>query len=184
MSVTHTTTRKSAIDVRSLIATIPRVLQGRTIDHHRVAEYFWAAFARSFFTSLQRSYEARAKGYSDELGNVWLPLAASTIRRRMSPKFIARYPRSAALEILRVSDRLYNSLSPGAYSGGTYQTVSVDQIFNWTTGRITIGTKAPYSIYVNARRPLLPQPIELFVHRATVAGTEAMRDRLATIFRT
>lgn len=59
--------------------------------------------------------------------------------------------------ILRVTDRLLNSITPGRYvaSSGVYSPPT-EQIFTIRSDSVTIGSKVPYAKYVHRKRPLWP----------------------------
>ncbi len=57
--------------------------------------------------------------------------------------------------ILRVSDRLMNSLAPGSLSGAEY-IAPTEQVYQRHWGSITIGSKVPYAAKQHNTRPLWP----------------------------
>ena len=58
--------------------------------------------------------------------------------------------------ILRVSDRLVDSLSPGEVHNKTYVPFTKDQVADVNRQTLTFGTKVPYAARQHATRPLWP----------------------------
>jgi hypothetical protein len=87
--------------------------------------------------------------------------------------------------------RLVQSLEPAPLMGdGSYRPINSDQVIRGSgTGvtvsvpnsTLTIGTKVPYSEYVDKQRPLWPRRIGVWMDRATDAGRDAILEHLAKI---
>lgn len=84
--------------------------------------------------------------------------------------------------ILRVSDRLYLSLSPGKFNPASgYQKKNSRQVFQLQSGKLIIGTNVPYANFHDDSRPVWPEEIGEWIDRAMTAGQEAVYNRLIMV---
>lgn len=89
---------------------------------------------------------------------------------------------SRDVPIMRVTDRLIKSISPGDFTKtGGYRKRNRDQVFELQKGTLTIGTKVPYADKHDKTRPVWPNNIELWINRAIEAGRDAVMNRLQEI---
>lgn len=68
--------------ISKLITDLPSIINGRKPDKFRIRDAFWAAFTREWFILLHKSFSRKSDGQSDEFGQLWKPLAKSTIAQR------------------------------------------------------------------------------------------------------
>lgn len=88
------------------------------------------------------------------------------------------------LRIMRVSDKLYLSLSPGKFNPGSgYTKKNSNQVFQLMKGWIKIGTKLPYAEFHDDSRPVWPEDVEKWMDDALEYGTNAVYARLLTVFK-
>lgn len=84
--------------------------------------------------------------------------------------------------ILRRTDRLIKSLSPGNFDPSSgYRKSCKDQIFILSRGKIILGTNVPYAEMHNKTRPIWPENIDEWLDKAVEAGTDAIYERLGEI---
>ena len=104
---------------------------------------FWKKYAKLRLTM----GDAKAKQSAARMA--WAILKAAGAKTRLSV-FGRR-----KVKILRLSDRLYDSLCAGTLSGNRYYKPR-EQIFDYLNGELTMGTGVPYSSHQNKRRRLIP----------------------------
>lgn len=78
--------------------------------------------------------------------------------------------------LLRVSDRLYKSLSPGTLSGGRYYKPA-EQVFETEGRTLVLGTSVPYAAKQHKTRPLFPSMDKIrpwLLEAATVGSNAAL----------
>jgi hypothetical protein len=154
-------TRLPVSEVKRRFAEIPYVLMGRKNDPKGLRRYFFAVLARLLFQRISAAYDIKAKGGTDSLGVTWRSLAPATIKRRLSPKYLNKFPLSAKLWIMRLSDRLFQSLEAGFLSpGGFYYPPNADQLFEIRGAGLSLGTRVPYANAQHVARPLWPEKMQ------------------------
>lgn len=75
------TTIKSSLskaEVKKIIDSIPGVIAGRERDPHKLHNKFWGAVALSMYESLNKAFEDKAQGGTDDLGHSWDELTERT----------------------------------------------------------------------------------------------------------
>lgn len=87
------------------------------------------------------------------------------------------------LLLMRVTDKLYVSLSPGNLTATGYQKKSRDQIFVISKGTLTIGTKVPYAQVASQKRPLWPEDISKWIDGAVEFAMETVLEKIQSIVR-
>lgn len=86
------------------------------------------------------------------------------------------------VEIMRVSDKLYLSLSPGKFNPSTgYKKKNSRQVFELRRGVVRIGTEVPYAAFHDETRPVWPDNVDEWIDKAIEAGTNAVHARLLTV---
>lgn len=167
-------------EVKRRFAALPAILSGQARDPHGLKRYFHAVLARFLYQKIHAAYRVKALGGSDELGNSWRPLAKSTIKRRLSPSYLEKFPKSAKLLILRVSDRLYRSFRPGRISGSDYVPVT-DQLYDITPKGFEIGSTVEYAAFQHKKRPLWPRYMKAWIKEGIDVALGYVFERLARI---
>lgn len=86
------------------------------------------------------------------------------------------------LLILRVSDRLSESVAPGKFDplNGYYKR-NRDQVFILSRGRIELGTQVPYAAQVDKTRRLWPEDMAPWIDRAVAFGRDKVMDKVVSI---
>ncbi len=116
--------------------------------------------------NIQRNFVMKAvPGGTGEDGQVWALHAAATIRKRMAKAVKGKKGKRRAaaaagqILILRDTDALFNSLSPGAGAKSNHMpSVKAHGIFRLDPGSVTVGTNRVGAIYHHEGRfPPLPQ---------------------------
>lgn len=89
------------------------------------------------------------------------------------------------LLIMRVSDRLCESVAPGKFNANIgYSKRNPDQIFIIHRGSVTLGTQVPYVGAAEEKgRDIWPEDIDLWIDRAVGFGRDVVAERLAVILR-
>ena len=151
--------------LKARLAQLPGIITGRLPDPFRLRPLFFAVIARSLFRSIYEAFKLKSLGGTDNLGASWRGLKPSTKKRRLAPSLLSRFPLSAQLYILRVSDTLYDSLKPGSIAGSQYRPAK-NQLYELTTRALELGTTVNYAEYVNRRRPLWPARIARWIQSA------------------
>lgn len=86
------------------------------------------------------------------------------------------------LLLLRITDNLYASLSPGKFNPESgYSKVSRKQIFIISRGKLTIGTNVPYANMVSAKRPIWPEDISRWLDEAVDFAMDAVMSKIQTV---
>jgi len=75
-------TSRSKKFVNTVTRNIPNYINGSVPDSYNIGKVFWSTLIRGIFTRIHRSYEIRAAGGTDDLGNSFPPLKKETIARR------------------------------------------------------------------------------------------------------
>lgn len=84
--------------------------------------------------------------------------------------------------ILRVSDKLFLSLSPGKFNPSSgYQKKNSRQVFQLQGGKLIIGTNVEYASFQDDSRPVWPEEIGTWIDRALSAGHDAIYNRLLMV---
>jgi len=162
MSVEIRIRREQLTKARSLVANLGLILSGRQPDKLQIRDAFWGAFIHSLSQKIHTSYLKRSQGTADDLGNTWQPLDPATIKRRLSPSIQRKFPLAGEGLIMRLSDDLSRSLSPGTFDGFQYVPAS-NQKFEINSQGITFGSTLPYANRQNASRELIPDNIEPWI---------------------
>jgi hypothetical protein len=170
--------RLPATEVQRRLKNLPKILSGTAPDPDGLRQYFFAIVARYLFNKIHAAYRIKAMGGTDELGNTWRALRPATIRRRLAPKFVARFPKSAELQILRITDTIFNSLQPGRISGTQY-TPRPNQLFELDRNELRIGTEVEYAPFVNKKRRLWPARMRPWINEAIDIATSKTIERMA-----
>lgn len=132
------TVRASRQAVRAAIESIPQeMMAGSTTANNMMLRA-----GNSLLLRVQRAFQAKMHGGTDETGLRWAPLAPSTVAR-------ARKNRIRPLEILRDTSQLLASLTPN--SG------SPDQVARADRGEVKLGTKRRGAIFHHEGTRNLPQ---------------------------
>jgi hypothetical protein len=104
-----------------------------------------------FFSNLKRLAskigEAKAKAQASQIA--WAVLKSMGAKTRLETLG------NRKVDIMRVSDRLIKSLTPGRINEVSY-TFPQDQIFEVSQSEISIGSKVPYAGYQHKMRPFWP----------------------------
>jgi hypothetical protein len=171
--------RLPAREVHRRIAELPLVLSGSKPDRSGLRSYFYAQVDRSLMGLIHEAYRIKAMGGTDSLGESWRALATKTIKKRLSPNYVARFPLSAKLLILRVSDTLFKSLAPGWLVGDDYKPPE-NQLYKLTRGGLELGTQVHYAQAVHKHRPLWPDELDHWLSHAIDVALGNTLERLAT----
>ena len=123
--------------------------------------------------------------YKDKIGNVEAKKLAGQLAWTRLKNQGAQTKRETLgnrkVEILRISDKLYLSLSPGKYDATSgYQKKNSRQVFQLQAGKLTIGTNVEYASYHDDSRPVWPDEMGVWIDRAMSAGHDAVYNRLVT----
>ena len=78
------------------------------------------------------------------------------------------------IPILDKTGVLKRSLFPAPLSAGVYFPIDPNQIYRYSGGRLTIGTKVPYAEYVDMRRKLWPEDTSAWEARAATQARNAI----------
>ena len=158
-------TRLKSGEIKKRFALLPKIIAGQAADPYNVRAYFFALVARYLYERIHEAFIVKAAGGTDSLGNSWRALKRSTIKRRLSPKFVQMYPQSAHLLINRVTDRLLNSLAPGQISGHNYIPPR-EQLYLLKINELILGSDVHYSGSVNKLRRLWPRNMKRWISDA------------------
>lgn len=157
--------RLSAREVRKRFAELPAVLSGTKPDRDGIRSYFFAVLARELMSLIHKAFRDKSMGGSDSLGNSWRGLSPKTVKRRRRPSLIDRFPLSAKLYILRVSDALFRSLAPGRVVGDDYHPPE-NQIYKLTKSGLALGTELHYAAVQHRKRPIWPEEMLPWISEA------------------
>lgn len=130
----------------------------------------WKAIFRSTLGRLLRQAVPIAEAKEAAGRTAWAVLKARGAKTKLHTLGTRNVP------ILRVTDRLVDSLSPGRVSSHRYIPFNRDQIAKWQAQEFTFGTKVPYAVHVHKTRPLWP--IQHEQARWHQAGLSAGRDAM------
>ena len=167
-------------EVKRELSKLPGIISGRLPDPDGLRRFFFAVIARVLFQKIHKAFDTKSKGGTDELGNSWRSLKRSTEKRRSAKGIVAKYPLSAKLYILRMSDSIYNSLAPGNIAGHDYRP-SKDQLYELTSAGLRIGTEVEHAKYVNKKRPLWPKKMKPWIAVAVREATNQTIARMAEL---
>lgn len=180
MADLYVRTRLPVSEVRKRFAEVPYVLMGRKNDPKGLRKYFFAVLARLLFQRIQEAFDQKSRGGTDSLGQTWRALTPKTVRRRLSKKYIDQWPLSAKLYILRLSDRLFQSLKAGTLSPmGFYYPPHPDQLYKLTGASLAIGTQVPYANAQHANRPLWPERMQPWLEECADIAIGKVMERIA-----
>lgn len=108
----------------------------------------WKAIFRSVFVKLRLSMgDDRAKALAGK--SAWAIMKSKGAKTRLD--VLGR----RKVKLLRISDRLFDSISQGTLNGNRYYK-PYEQIFKYETGELEIGTNVPYAKYLHKRRRIIP----------------------------
>ncbi len=156
-------TRRSKAEILREIRKLPQTA-GKSKD-------FMTRLGMAVFEQIALNYRRKARGGTDANGLRWKSLAPYTLamrKKREGLLFKRARVTIAGVEILRVTDRLLDSLTPGAPAeqGGVSSAVA-DQIFRIGDGELTLGTSVEYAVFQHEgfppkvpARPLWAKPEE------------------------
>ena len=80
--------------------------------------------------------------------------------------------------IMRVTDRIYDSLRPSGAGGFGYRPVK-DQIYNQVGTQLEIGTMVEYASFHEATRPVIPLNMDQWIEQGISAAMEAVMNHIA-----
>jgi hypothetical protein len=168
----------SAREVYRRFAELPGILAGSANDPRGLRCYFFSILARELMTLIHEAFRVKSLGGTDSLGESWRSLATRTIRKRQQPRYIQKFPLSARLMILRVSDTLFKSLAPGELVGDDYRPPT-NQLYRLTREGLYLGTNVSYAKYVHKTRPLWPAELQSWLDYAIDVALGYVLERLA-----
>jgi hypothetical protein len=131
----------------------------------------WRAIYASTLAKLSAMGEAKAASKAAELA--WAILKSEGALTRLQVLGGRTVP------ILDSSGRLKASLAPGGRHRGRYYPPK-EQIAEFQSGRLILGTTVPYASYVNKRRPIIPptRRMGLWIRRAASRAGAALHREL------
>lgn len=149
---------------------LPAVLSGRKSDVSGIGKTFRSHFTNTMFGKIHQAFYIKAAGERDEIGYKWKPLAPATLKRKTKP------PRKG---ILRITDKLSDSLKPGGVSGQTYRKSPGQHVKNTPRG-IEIGSNVLYAAPQHKRRRLWPsvQRMQPWIQEAAKKAAEEVAKEL------
>lgn len=174
------TVRIPAREVKRRFAELPAVLEGKLPDRHGLRPLFFSLIAKFLFQKIHTAFRLKSMGASDELGNSWRSLSTKTVKRRLQPSVLDRYPQSVRLFMLRVSDTLFDSFAPGSVTAGSYRPVP-NQLFRLERNSLSLGSLLRYAKYVHKKRPLWPKVMKAWTAEAVDHALGIVMERLAYI---
>ena len=166
------TVRGDARSIKLMLRNLPAILTGKTAAHTRIREAFIGGFSRRMMELVHRAAIRKSNGGTDELGESWKPLKRSTIRWRRSRRIASKYPRSRQLKMMRLSERLFDSIKPGSFNGTIY-IAPEEQVFHFTRGLLTLGSSVPYAERQFSMRSPFPKNINPWLVDAIRYGLRA-----------
>ena len=140
-------TRVPKQDLRERLRNLGAILAGRRSDPHGIGRAFRAFLTQACFELWQKSYRQKAAGGPGLDGRHWKPLSPRTLATPTFPK---------RKGILRVTDRLYKSLTPGVVVNGDYYKGNQDQSVTMQATKLTLGTSVPYATKHNKGTGRIP----------------------------
>jgi len=161
MAVSRVHTRKTSFELRGLVRDLPQILSTRqkklSPQLSKLRELYWSTFAYHFFKKAHKNYVIKSKGATDEFGVKWKPTKGFKKRGAGSKLLELTKLRNKTQEklILVKTGRLRDSFRPGKLAGSSYIPSGVDQLYDFTKGRIKLGSKVPYAKEHDPKRPLL-----------------------------
>ncbi len=173
-------TSKPGKEVKALLRGLGSILSGRKEDQYGLCPVFYGVMAKELYKRISAAYAKKAEGFTDDLDNEWAKLAPRTVKNRLSAKLVNRYPLSARLLILRVSDALYSSLHPGEFDGSTYHP-SKEQIFHYNRGKLKLGSRCSHASYAHAKRPLWPEEMDPWIQASIDLAMQAVTERIKEV---
>lgn len=135
---------------------------------------------KAIFASTMKKLIARGMGVDEAKGKAaqvaWSIMKSKGALTKLSVLGNRKVP------ILRVSDRLYKSLSPGTLSGGRYYKPA-NQVFEIQGKTITLGSSVPYAAKQHKTRPLFPSinKIKPWLLEAAVVGSNAALEHVRSV---
>ncbi len=170
--------RMPAREVYRRFAELPAILSGTKTDARGLRNYFYAVMARELFSLIHEAFRAKSHGGTDSLGQSWRALSTKTIKKRTSTRYINKFPLSARLLILRVSETLFKSLAPGELVGDDYSPPK-NQEYRLTREGLYLGTNVSYGKYVHRDRPLWPEDLKHWLDHAIDIALGYVLEKLA-----
>jgi hypothetical protein len=129
-------TRKSKAEILRIIRSLPRSLGA--------SQAFLRRVGLALLGQIEKNYRIKAKGGTDQCNLRWKPLSPFTLQmRRKAGKVKSTVPPD---EILRVTDRLLDSLTPAGDPESTAISLNPDQIFNVEKNAVEVGSAVEYAI--------------------------------------
>lgn len=167
--------RLSLADAVNRLRRTAGELSSRTPDRSDLRLKFAAHLARNVLDRVHQGFTRKSLWVADSLGNRWPPLRPATIRWRLSPSVVRRWPLAARLWMLRVSDRLYQSMAPGMVQGASYIPPHPDQYASISPTKVEVGTLVSYAEYQAAKgRPIFPRDMDQWVQEAAREAMETV----------
>lgn len=154
---------------------LPAILVGKAEDPDGLRQTFIAAFTHRLLEKISEAYLDKSAGGADELGNKWLPLSERYAKRKSSAWFLRKYPNSIPNAIMRLTDKLLQSWSPGDFNTLRYFPPK-NQVVEFNASLLRIFSEVEYSDYQAARRPIIPEDIGPWISEAIAAGLRALAD--------
>ncbi len=133
------TTRKTRAEILRAIHAIP-TSAGKDV-------YFLRRIGLALLGQIALNYKKKAVGGTDQNHQRWAPLATYTLWLRK------KHPGVAGDEILRVTDRLLESLTPAGPPEDGAVPLNPDQVFDIDEHGLTVGTSVEYAILQHEGRP-------------------------------
>lgn len=83
--------------------------------------------------------------------------------------------------IMRLSDKIYNSLTPSSLGVKGFYRPRKDQLFEVSTDKISIGTKVDYARFHNETRPVIPENISPWITESFAIAQKAVAEHIENI---
>lgn len=162
------------------IRNLPAILAGRNVkDPLKLRDTFVAAFTHRLLQKMYASFDIKSLGGSDDLGHKFAPLSEKRLKQKSTPSFRRKHPYAISHAIMRVTEKLLDSYSPGQLGTLKYFPPK-NQVVEFRNNLIKITSKVDYAEFQNARRPFFPDDIGPWISEAITAGLDALVSRLET----
>lgn len=174
-------TQRSIRSIRTIINNVPSYISGEKSDRYGIGRVFWSTLANEFYSQLYESYEVRAAGGQDELGNSFAPLAKSTIASRplkRGQSSLRADRESRDVLIMRVTDAIFKSLKPSKAGTNGYRKRK-NQIYEQVGKTLKLGTTVKYAKFHNKTRPVIPENADEWASIATKRAFAAVAIHLS-----
>ena len=172
-------TRRNKRFVTGIFKNVNLYISGNASDRYGIGRVFWSTFTHSLFTSIYESYKVRSEGGTDDLGNVFKPLAKSTVASRKGLRRLRGQPSKAtnAVLIMRVTDAIFRSLKPTQLSNRAYRPRK-NQLAKRVRNKLEVGTLVPYAKFHDSTRPVIPDNHDVWLDRAATKAFEAVIEHI------